>query len=479
MVPKNNDDSQRPVPLMKTYRSLRNFFETYPWLVETLFAFIVLNAVNTLAYPRDIGFLHMALHPYWIVVLLMSAQYGFGAGVLSGLIAMLHILFFSFGTLPDRLRLEEFAETGGLLLPISLLSAGVVLGGIRERQIGKETAQAEKCETLQRERDRLAELQEASEKARRILEAKVVGQSTTMKTLYEEVRKLETLNRGEVYRGCLDILAAHFQVEKSSIYLREGDYYILKMARGWDSAAMAEGKVPVAGNVMNLAIEERKMLTVQDVIRRKDASRYEAQFGRFLAMVPLFGQGEKAEGVINIEKIDFMAFNRANLELIDLVANWTSRAIGNIDYLERLKKGSLYDAADGIFNYSYLEEFLAKEIERNRISRQPLTIAFVKLERFGFLNPEEQAIVQKAFLGNLKHRMSAIDSVFNYRYGGTYVLISPSRTQGDADAVLRAVGEETQKIGVSLSWGSVQWHEGMKGLKDLMEPAMSRCGVFP
>ncbi|MFA6600173.1 MAG: GAF domain-containing protein [Candidatus Omnitrophota bacterium] len=454
-----------------------SFAARIQWLIEMLFLFFVAHALNLLFYPSDIGFIYVPLHPYWIIVLLAASKYGFTAGSMSGLAACLLVIYFRHGGIPHRLELEAMAEQGGLLLPLAFLSVGVFLGGVREKQIRKHKALEETCEERQKENTRLDELFQATEKARLILETQIVNQSTTIRMLYEEVRKLEAVNREAVYRGCLDILAEHFQVQKASIYLKEGDDFVLKMSRGWDAAEAVEGKVPCEGSVMSLACDGSKTVTVQDLIRRKDAARYEAQYGKFLAMIPLACEGGPVVGVVNVEKIDFLAFNRANLELIEMVVRWTARAVANIDTMESLRRSNLFDPLEGVYTYCHFENVLASEFERARLGGAAPTVAILKLSGFGFLNPVQQEIFKKAFLANLKRLFAGVDSVFNYRYGGTYALVAPLRSEREVAALLGDLGTEMRKIKQEFAWGAAQWNRGMKDARELAEPALKACGM--
>jgi GGDEF domain-containing protein len=462
---------------MTLYRETRRFIDRNQWFIEAAFAFFLVNAANYLFFPEDIGFVRAPLHPYWIVILLIASKYGFAAGTVTGLVSMLLMIFYRHGTVPDRLQIEEMAESGALFIPVSFLSVGIVLGGIREKQIRKDIAAEETIALREKEKVRLEEICDASEKARKILETKIVGQSTTMKTLYEEIRKLEALDRRDVMKGCLELLSSHFQVRRASIYLKEGNDYVLRMAYGWDSAEAVEGKVPCEGSIFDLVVRERKTLTAQDMIRRKDAGRYEADHGKFVAMVPLMYGEEAAEGVVNIEKIDFLAFNRTNLELIELVVHWTAKAMGTIEYLEILRKGNLYDSADGVFTSFYFEDMLQKEMERSRMSGSALTLSFLKIDKYGFFNPEEQQILKKTLLANLKRHFSGIDSVFNYRYGGTYALISPIKKMKDVRAAMEKVENEMKRLETRFTWSAVEWNAQMNDAHAMMGPALKQCGL--
>ena len=462
---------------MKLYFQMRRYVERNRWFIELASGFFFINAANYLFCPQHIGFIGWALHPYWAVILFSSVRYGFFAGMISGLIALTNYLVYAFGDIPGRLEIEKFAEGGGLLMPVAFVSVGIILGAIRQNQIQKQQAGEEACQGQRREAERFKELYDASEKSKRLLESKIVNQSITMKTLYEEIRRLELVDRENVYKGCLDILAEYFQVHRSSIYVKENDYFVLKRAYGWDAAETAEGKVPCANNIMDLVFSEGKLLTAQDIIRRKDADQYAAQYGKILAMIPLYNEPGKIYGVVNIEKIDFMAFNKASLELMELIVHWTAKAISTIEYLDALKAGMLYDLQEGTYAYSHFDEMVRKEFERAKISGQKLTVTFIKLDRYGFLNADQQEVLKRAFLADLKRVTSPVDFIFNYRFGGTYALVSPLKGRPESEKTVERALRELEKIGGGFRAGCAEAEPKTEDYRQMIDRGLKTIGM--
>ena len=236
---RSNNNKRTPCQPIRMVMSRKKTFIYF----EIVVGYLVIDCLNYLFFKSDPGFLHARLHPYWIVIALVSSAYGLIPGTVAGAIGSIHVLAVLFHGIPDKVALEKMLETSGLVLPVGFFLAGLLLGELRQKHLNQEEelkAQIKENEkTLKTIKDNL----KTQEKMRIALESRIVGQTTTVKTLYETAKKLETFDLENVYAGCLEMLSTHLQVEKASLYILEGAYFTLKAARGWGKDEMVEGKI--------------------------------------------------------------------------------------------------------------------------------------------------------------------------------------------------------------------------------------------
>ena len=204
----------------------------YKNISEIVLSFLIIDGINWFLFKGDLGFLNASIHPYWVIILLVSCRYGFLSGLFSGSIACLHVLFFAFQEIPTRVELEQYFEAHGFILPAAFIITGIILGGLREKYRVQEEEKTFLLEKLQKEQKKLKQQVEVGDKARKLLESRIVGETTTVKTLYETARRFEDLDIENIYRGCLEILTEYLHVEKSSLYLIEKENFILKTSQG-------------------------------------------------------------------------------------------------------------------------------------------------------------------------------------------------------------------------------------------------------
>src|SRR5579884_1202366 len=88
-------------------------------------------------------FIGMPLHPFWIVVLVMTLQYGAAEALMA---AVLSSLFLLVGNLPEQALTESLYDyyLRVTWLPFLWIATALALGSIRSRQLSQKQALVEK-----------------------------------------------------------------------------------------------------------------------------------------------------------------------------------------------------------------------------------------------------------------------------------------------------------------------------------------------
>lgn len=341
-------------------------------------------------------------------------------------------------------------------MPIFFVAVGIILGDLRQRHIN---AGLEKEQDLKKSREsmkRMKQWLDSAEKARRVLEARIVGQSTTVRALYEAAKELETLEIKEVYQAALKMLSKYFYVQKSSLYMREQNYYVLKASWGWDEKQMVEGKIPIGKSLMDIVFQDNKLITARDIISNEGAQKYEKQFGEVLAMVPIRNERETV-GVINIEKMDFMAFNKPNLEMVELMTEWVGQAIRNIQFLLSAQDQMIMDPEFNIYNYQHFQTNINLEFARAKKHNLNLCVAVFKLNGFGFHPEATQHLLSHTLVTLLKRYCEEIDEVYRHRFDGTFAMIVPMRSKKDLENVFEKIKQGIKDVSGEITIGAVDY----------------------
>jgi len=414
--------------------------------VELVIAFVLIDLINFLFFRSNPCFLNLTPHPYWLIILLIASRYGFMPGFLSGVIAAFHFLGVQFDHFPTKTDLEYFIEIHGFILPSAFVFVGMVLGEMREKQLMEISGVKEDLSKKNATVKNLEEQIEATEKARRNLENRIVGETTTVKTLYETAKHFESLKEEEIYTGCLEMLVKHLQVEKVSLYTIEGDHFVLKSAQGWGKEEMVEGKIPLAGSLLGLVVQEQRLLTVKDILQMSGSGRYSAQYGNTLALVPIRLEDGKPFGVVNIEKMDFLALNKTNLQLIELVVNWAGKAIEQIWNYNAIQKRNIWNDDYQVYTHSFFEHMLPMEFNRAKTFQVPMSLGLLKVDQFGFLNEQSQVLVSKSLLSVIKKCCDQTDYAFQYKFRGVFLVIFPMKTRLAAEKSITNIKKEFSDI---------------------------------
>ncbi|MEO7796045.1 MAG: diguanylate cyclase, partial [Thermoanaerobaculia bacterium] len=178
--------------------------------------------------------------------------------------------------------------------------------------------------------------------------------------------------------------------------------------------------------------------------------------------VPLSAQGQTL-GLLHLESPPEGGADRltAALGLLPAVASEVALALGNLTLRAELLAKSVRDPLTGLFNRRYLEETLAREIDRSQRKTTPLSVAIVDLDHFKGLNDkwghEAGDQVLKRFSELLQAQFRTQDVLC--RYGGEeFALVFPDCTLDQAEK--RAEGFLGALQALEISYGS----ETIRGL---------------
>ncbi|MGC8778076.1 MAG: GGDEF domain-containing protein, partial [Candidatus Caldatribacteriaceae bacterium] len=136
-------------------------------------------------------------------------------------------------------------------------------------------------------------------------------------------------------------------------------------------------------------------------------------------------------------------------------------------YESVLLRFALYDQLTGLYNRRFLEEYLAKELERCRREGYPLSVAFVDVDAFKKINDVYGHVfgdeVLKMVAEVMRKAVRASDVLA--RYGGDeFVLVLPRASEFDALQVMERIAKglragqiQGEPFSVRISYGVYTW----------------------
>lgn len=388
------------------------------FFVETGFA-LALIAVLFFILP---GF---KLHSYyfWIIVLLMAVRYGLGAGVFSGIVSAVLfsiLLYFSL----DKKALETFWDLKYLLEPLLFIFIGGMIGQISQEKIDKIQELEDSLKQFGKKISTFETELSTSEEARRELEKRIVGQLTTLTTLYDSAKKLESFKLSEIYAGTLNILSEHVGVEKGSIYILENNLLTLK-AQSESGKLLEFGTKTISKTegLVGMAIESKQVISIREALSSLEFSTLK---GGPLMAGPLFRKDGSLIGVITVEQIPFIRFTPSTLKLFSIVLDWLSLSIENAIYFQAVQSRDIQDEVIGIYTYPYFKQRLKEEFLRTKKYSLPLSLLIVKLKEFERIEPKKLVPLLKSLYLILKNNLRDIDLIAHYESQDSLAVIFPT-----------------------------------------------------
>ena len=259
-------------------------------------------------------------HPFWLIVLLITVQYGTAEGIAAAVCASLAFLA---GHIPPQ-SLGEDLHTWlrhQFSLPVLWFVAAFFLGQISTR--------------LRQDRDRLAaELVEGKERetllARSLaetttlkdaLEETVAGQQKTLSKVVAGARALAQPNGPEVLLGIKDLVRSVLDPQSFSLSLVTDGKIVPSYTVGWPNDAAFPPSIETDSALYQALVHDRRMLAV---IRRSDEQVLGEQ--GVLAGPLISPDTNEVFGILKIERLRFGDLTPSTIHAFSVLCEWIGEA---------------------------------------------------------------------------------------------------------------------------------------------------------
>lgn len=283
------------------------------FLITTFIAFLI--GINY-------NYFSISPHPFWIVVLLISAQYGTLAGLLA---AFFSTLIYLSGALPKQTILQEWNDYFFLIakLPLLWFVTALILGELRMKHIReRDHLRVLALETEEREK-KLAESYEALKRLKERLEMRVASETPTTLMIVEAFKKLEDSDKNEIPLNACELTKIFLAPEKFSLFLFDHHELTCKETRGWDTSDPYSKSFSSTTPLYQEIVEKKhavSLLAADPMILGKE--------GVLAAPIQASSTGPVL-GMIKIEQIPFQRVNVALIESLRLVGYSIGKAYAN------------------------------------------------------------------------------------------------------------------------------------------------------
>jgi polysaccharide biosynthesis protein PelD len=371
-----------------------------------------------------------ALHPFWLIVILISAQYGTGEGLVAAGVASTCLLA---GNLPEQTLSQDMYQFlfAVCRMPLAWFVTALVLGEIRMRHIRE-------CDKLQNDlavsEEHQKELSRSHENLCAVkdkLEARVAGQLTTAITMYQAARDLERLEPAEVLRGMAGIVRAVMKPEKFSIYLLKDNRLELAIHEGWNQHDTFSRLFHAGSPLFQALIGRQRYLCSAS----RDDEVILAQEG-VLAGPLISEESGEVTGILKIEKLSFMRLNFSNVQTFRVLCQWIASAYANAHRFEIARSESVLNEKTQLLSYGYFRQHTAHLAELARRLGFDLSMLVIRLENKDDLLPEQRSLIPGFMSQAVAVVLRKTDLVFEHqRSGYEYAVVLPNTPVANAQIV--------------------------------------------
>jgi hypothetical protein len=270
-------------------------------------------------------------HPFWLIVLLMAAQYGTNEGLLA---AALSTAIFLPHNIPEQQLDQEYYLwiLSFTKLPILWVTTAAILGEITERRRrDRERLERDLTITRQREQD-ITRAYDQLSNVREALERRVAGQLKTVQSVYAAAREIEKLDTSEVLIGIDGLVTSVLSPEKYSVFLLNENRIEAAFNRGWAQTDTFRREFDETDLIYRSVIVERRLLCATD-----PGDEYLLEGQGVLAGLLISADTEEIIGMLKVEAVPFREFTPATIQNFQLVCTWIGTAFANARRAEALK----------------------------------------------------------------------------------------------------------------------------------------------
>jgi polysaccharide biosynthesis protein PelD len=423
--------------------------------IEMLIFFSLMLVLDYFFGHRD-RFFTVSPHPFWIIVILISVQYGTNEGVIAALIATLLLLF---GNLPGQSVLQDRFEYIIYLIknPLLWFVASIFIGELRVRQI-RERDDLRYALSLAEEREAtIAESYESLKKIKENMELHIAGEMQTALRAYQVFKKLESLSKEEILLGAKDLMTVLVNPKKYSVYALTTRGFEMIISEGWEEKDSFT-ELFLATTVMYREIASRQRVLCVINLEDREILGNEG----VLAAPILDPEGGEVFGMLKIELIPFLQLKVTTIETLKLIGEWIGKAYSNKLAFERAKEASLLNPQTLLFSPTFFD------YQRDFITALGKRLNFdVTLVKIVLTNADELTIRDKLHAGRLLNRvvkvaLRAVDKFnqpFEYqKMGGEFAVLLPGTSKENAHVVVQRMKEHLTEYPEAMTLFHFEYH---------------------
>lgn len=395
-------------------------------LIETVVFLSLLVVLNMLFGSGD-RFVAMNPHPFWIIILLMTVQYGTAEGLMA---AVLCTLFLYAGKIPQTQFDESLFEYRVRIasLPVLWFLTAIILGEIRGRISSERDRYKKIAESATAEAREISSTYELLKEKKEHLELKLSSEMRTLAITYHSLRNLESMNPGHILYSFHDLIKEIINPKKFSIYSYSDSGFEAMIHEGWSEKESYLRRFGMDDPLTKTLIAKKRVISV---VNPKEEKVLQSQG---IIAAPIFDK-ESGEifGMLKIEEIAFADVNISNLEICQTLSELIGTTFSNAIKYTKLEKHSVYSDGDessfSVHLYDLQKQYLKGLFER---IRKPLSQIDICLDCNGS-TPKQENACRAALLTILRLHMPKNSELFQTgRDDVHYTILAPLVTLEEA-----------------------------------------------
>jgi hypothetical protein len=399
-------------------------------MVETV-AFLGLAVLLDQLYFAGNRFWALEPHPFWLLVALVSVQYGTNEGVFAAALSSIVLLS---GKLPvQSIDTDFYAHVLHLgARPLLWLVSAVLLGELRNRHARREVDLEQQLHESKKREHGIALAYQELKAAHEKLEVSVASELRTVVSIYRAAKSLQNLSVNEVMAGAVNLVSVVLGPEKFSVFTINGGALTLGLKRGWTDDDGYETTIWPDNPLFQTVVVGQRYVSAADAVDERVLARQGVLAG------PLFqGEGGEVVGMLKIERLRFSDLNLTTVENFKVVCELLSTALGNARRYDAATQQSILSTDSMLLSDAFYARQAAFLAALGRRIGFPISIMRMSIE-----NPEDLSEEQRQSFPGLVRDASVqvlrtTDLAFEFKSGKwQYVVVLPNTPMAQTQIVM-------------------------------------------
>lgn len=416
---------------------IKKISPAWPYLETVIFIFI-LAIIDQKILTEAYAFRDLAFNPLWIVIFLIAGRYGTAPGVFAGLLCSAYYIYAS---LIENFFYGNFSiSNSDRTVIFSFLFFSAMLGQMYDRILNSYRKLSTDHNDLQDQFNNLLTHHWALQKANVELEKRFVRRQTTMKSLYDMARNLESLEHNALYLGVIDILERFIKARRCCFYLIKPDKSFELVARSGYNEADLKTLIskPSINSLCQKAVHSEAAVSFLDG-HEEQTSLPEAE--RCLIAAPIRHETtHELLGLITVDEAPVLSFNAGNMRIINMITDWTSRALIKSNMVDELKEKEIDESKTGTYSYRFFNTRLAEEASRFMRHSTPFSVAVLRINNFSEIDQKSLETLNQSLREVFSRSIRFHDLICRYRDESMFAILFPLSDEAEGGFHLRRLG---------------------------------------
>lgn len=397
-----------------------------------LVLFLAITLTLDAAFFGGGRFFLISPHPFWIIVLLLTVQYGTTEGILAALLCSAALLI---GNMPPQTIDQDF-YTWLLAVgmnPMMWSVTAVGLGELRNRYARHQEAVEQALEESTKRENAITVAYQELLAVHEKLEVTVAGELNTVVSMYRATRQLQNRAPEEVLRGAANVVEQVMHARKFSLHRLKENRLELALNHGWERSDRFETVIGADDPLFTEIVGRQRFLSV---IEPEDEPVLQ---GRGQIAGPIFdGETGKILGMLRIEEIAFGELNFTALENFKVVCELLANAFVNASRMESLASESMVAESSVLLSDAYFSRQTAFLAALARRLNFPVSVLRIAVTNAQDLEAAARAELPAAVRDCTLHVLRSTDLAFEFRSTNwEYVIVLPNTPMSDTETVGR------------------------------------------